>query len=140
MAIIRWMPAFDPAEDTDKFFEDFGFSKLARRSFAPELDVYDTKDSVVVETPLPGIDPKEVKISIENGVLSIEGKSEKKTEVDEKNYYRKEIRSGSFYRSVTLPVPVKDDQAEASYEKGVLKITLPKAEEAKPKAIQVKIK
>lgn len=140
MAIIRWMPTLEPFEDMDKIFDDFGFGKMARRAIVPELDIYDSKDAIVAETPLPGIDPKDVKISIENGVLSIEGKSEKKIEVDDKNYYRKEIRAGSFYRSVALPVPVKADQAEASYENGVLKVTVPKAEEAKPKAIQIKVK
>jgi HSP20 family protein len=106
----------------------------------PALDVYQTDDDVVVETQLPGVDPTNVNISIENDVLTIEGSFEKKREVDEKNYYRKEIRSGSFHRSVALPTSVNGDKAKATYDKGVLKVTVPKEERAKPKTVKVEVK
>ncbi len=130
------MPALD---EFDKFFEDWGgFSRLG--SFVPALDVYQTKDTVVVETPLAGIDPEKVNISIENDVLTIEGKVEQKSEVDEKNYYRKEVRYGSFHRSVALPTAVDGNKAKATYEKGMLKIEIPKEERAKPKTVKVEVK
>jgi len=81
-----------------------------------------------------------VNISIENDVLTISGETEEKKEVKKEDYYRKEIREGSFSRSVILPMNVKSSQAKASYEKGILKIILPKAEEAKPKKIAIKVK
>jgi HSP20 family protein len=95
---------------------------------------------VVVETQLPGIDPDKVEISVENDVLTVSGSTDEKKEVKREDYYRKEIREGSFSRSVILPMGVKAGEAEAKYDKGILKITLPKAEEAKPKKIAVKVK
>lgn len=137
MPIIKWRPMFDPFTDMDKFFEDM---PLAGQGFVPALDVYQDADNFIVETPLPGIDPAEVNISVENDVLTIEGSSEKKSEVDEKNYYRKEIRSGSFHRAVALPAAVNGEKANAEYKDGMLKITIPKEERAKPKQIKISSK
>ena len=132
MAIIKWNPYWP-----DWFDEDIRFpSEMV--SFTPAVDIYEDKDNVVVEAPLAGIDPAKVNIEIEDNVLKISGKSEKKTEVDEKNFYRKEIRAGSFHRAVALPKAVNGNKAEASYEKGILKITVPKKEEAKPKKVTIK--
>lgn len=124
--------------DNDRFFDEVGLQSLS--GFVPALDVYQTKDEVVVESQLPGLDPKDVNIAIENDVLTIEGKFEKKTEVDERDYYRKEIRSGGFHRSVALPTAVDGDKAKAVYEKGVLRIQIPKEERAKPKTVKVEVK
>lgn len=138
MAIIKWSPMLEPFDEIDKFFGDF--APAISKGFMPAVDVYQDKDNVIVESPLAGVDPKNIDISIENDVLSIKGDMEKKTEVDEKNYYRKEVKRGSFYRSVSLPTHVLGDNAKADYEKGVLKITIPKASESKPKTIKVNIK
>lgn len=130
--LIRWSPMWD----VDKFFsEDWGDV-----DFSPAIDVRQEGDSVVVETSLPGIDPDKIDISVENDVLTVSGHTEEKKEVKREDYYRKEIREGSFSRSVILPMGVKAGEAEAKYEKGILKITLPKAEEAKPKKIAIKAK
>jgi len=130
------LPAVD---DIDRWFDDWpGMRGLS--NFVPALDVYQTKDGVVVETPLAGMNPADINISVENDVLTVEGKSEHKSEVDDKNYYRQEVRSGSFHRSVALPAAVDGDRAKATYEKGVLKITIPKAERAKPKTVKVEVK
>ena len=132
MAIIKWNPYWP-----DWFDEDMRFpTQMA--SFTPAVDIYEDKDNVVVEAPLAGIDPAKVNIEIEDNVLKISGKSEKKTEVDEKNFYRKEIRSGSFYRVVALPKAVNGSKAVATFDKGILKITIPKKEEAKPKKVTIK--
>lgn len=139
MAIVRWTPMLPAFDEFDKFFEEWpGMNRLA--NFVPAIDVYQTKDDVVVEAPLAGIDPDKVNISIENDVLMIEGASEHQSEVDEKNYYRKEIRSGSFHRQVALPTSVNGDKARATYEKGILKIVIPKEERAKPKTVKVEVK
>ena len=130
MSLIKWSPFapfFDQA-DMDKFFED-NQAPLAMRgaqSLVPPIDMYETDEAVVVETPMPGIDPKRLDISIENGILSIKGTSERKTEVDDKNYYRKEVRYGSVFRQIALPNRVEADKTEAVYEQGVLKLTMPK--------------
>jgi len=132
--LINWSPI---TRDINKFFED-GMWEDA--DFTPAMDIYQDKDNVIVETPLAGIDPEKVDISIENDVLTISGSTEEKREVKREDYYRKEVREGSFCRSVILPMQVKADKAEASSEKGMLKIIIPKAEEAKPKKISVKVK
>jgi HSP20 family protein len=108
--------------------------------FTPAIDMYEDKDNIIVETQLGGINPENVDISIENNVLSIKGESEKKSEIDEKNYYRKEIRRGSFYRSISLPTKVNGDSAKAINEDGILKISIPKAPEVKPKTIKIENK
>ncbi|MFH0819519.1 MAG: Hsp20/alpha crystallin family protein [bacterium] len=137
MAIIRWRPGWPtPFEDWDKWLEEMAHSQIS--GFMPQVDVYQDKESIIIETPLAGIDPENVDIAVENDVLTISGKSEKKTEVDEKNYYRKEIRSGSFYRSVALPARVLADKATANFDKGMLKIILPKAPQIKSKTIKIK--
>lgn len=139
MSLIKWTPlSIDPFEDMENFMENFSFPSI--KSFVPAIDIYQDKDSVVVEAPLAGIDPNKVDISIENDILTIKGSMEKKNEVEEKNYYRKEIRSGSFYRSIALPAHVVGDKAEAVFDKGMLKITIPKEEKNKPKSIKVKVK
>lgn len=138
MSLIRWNPMLEPFGDLDRWFDNWPAGNVG--SYAPAVDVWEDENNVYVETPLPGIDAKKLNISIENDVLVIEGSSEKKTEVDEKNYYRKEIRYGSFHRAVALPTSVKGDSAKAEYNNGVLKIIVPKEERAKPKKVKVVVK
>lgn len=141
MALIKWSPFVDQFDDMDKMFgEMMPVWRQTSQSYVPAIDMYEDKDNVIVETQLAGIDPDKVDISIENDILSIKGESEKKSEVDEKNYYRKEIRRGSFYRSVQLPTHVLGDKASAIAEDGVLKISIPKAAEVKPKSIKIETK
>jgi HSP20 family protein len=138
-ALIKWTPFFEPFEEMEKALSEF--SPLVRgvqSGFVPAVDVYEDKDDVVVETQLAGIDPDKVSVSIENDVLCIKGESEKKSEVEDKNYYRKEIRRGSFYRSIPLPTHVDGDSATAVANDGVLKIRIPKAKQAKIKTIEIK--
>lgn len=130
MSLIRWSPMWDPFEEMEL---------MMGKAFVPAMDVYETKDAVIVETPLAGIDPNNVKVTVEKGVLTVSGESKKEHEVDEKNYYRKEVRSGSFYRQIFLPAPVKEDTVKAEFEDGVLKVTCPKTTPAAAKKIDVKI-
>ena len=88
--------------------------------------MYDTKDAVIVEMSLPGVDPKKIELSIENGLLTMKGSSERTTEVDEKDYYHKEIRSGTYVRQMTLPPSVREDSAKASYDNGILRVIFAK--------------
>ena len=135
--LIKWTPFLEPFEDMDKMFSDFSPMR-GMQGFVPAVDIYQDKNSVIVEAQLAGIEPEKVDISIENDVLIIKGESEKKSEVEDKNYYRKEIKSGSFYRSIPLPAHVNGDKASAEAKDGVLKIVVPKALETKPKTIKIK--
>lgn len=129
--LVHW----DPFHDLMRSWDD----DLISGSFAPAVDVYQDKDNVIVELDAPGIEADKIDISVENDVLTVCGSREEKKEVKKEDYYRKEVRSGSFSRSVILPMQVKGDAAEATFKKGVLKIVLPKAEEVKPKKIAVKL-
>ncbi len=136
MSIIRWSPAWDPFEE---MINNLPAMRGRSQVFAPAMDVYDKKDAVVVETSLAGVKPEEVEVSVENRILTVQGESKKEHEVDEKNYYRKEVRSGSFYRQVALPAAVKEDKVSAEFKNGVLTITCPKASAVKAKKINVKV-
>lgn len=132
--LIPWRPFLEPFEDFDRWFGD-----KAPIGFSPAVDIYEKGNDLIIEAPLAGIDPDKMDISVENDVLTVQGKMEKKSEVEDKNYYRREIRSGSFYRQVPLPSHVIGDKASAAYENGVLKISVPKAAEKKAKKIEVKV-
>ena len=139
MALIKWTPYSDPFEEFEKMLTEWpGYS--GRQSFVPAVDLYQDNDNVYAEMPLPGVNINEVDISITNDILTVEGSKEQKTEVDDKNYYRKEVKVGSFYRSVALPASVNGDKAEAEYKNGILKVTIPKEMKVKPKKITIKSK
>jgi len=138
MPLVKWSPFMEPFGDLDKVFEDLKKGSVA--GFAPAIDMYEKGNNVIVEAELPGIDPEKVDISVEDDVLTIKGKTEKKSEVEEKNYYRKEMQAGSFYRSVLLPAHVQGDKAEANFEEGVLKITIPKEKAKEAKKVKVTAK
>lgn len=137
MSLIRWSPFSDPFAEFDNLLP--ALRSRQAMSFLPELDVYQTDAEVVVEASLPGIDPKNVQVSIENNVLTVSGEQEAKTEVEEKNYYRREISRGSFHRAVVLPSSVDSAKAKASYHDGLLKIAIPIQEQAKPQQVKVEI-
>ena len=138
MSLIKWTPSWDPFDEMDKMMS--GLPNFQHNAFVPSLDIYQDQDNVVVETPLAGIKPEDVKISIANDVLTIEGHTEKKSEVEDKNYWRQEVRAGSFHRSVALPVSVNGDLAKAEYEDGLLKIIIPKQERTQVKTVKIDIK
>lgn len=141
MSIIKWTPFFPEFEDMEESMKSMLPSVRGNQlGFTPAIDMYEDKENIIVETQLGGINPENIDISIENNILSIKGESEKKSEIDEKNYYRKEIRRGSFYRTVSLPTKVDGDSAKAINEDGILKITIPKAPELKPKTIKIENK
>lgn len=130
--LMRWSPRWD----LERFFGE-GFGE--EFGLIPAMNVYQDKENVIAEMAIPGIDAEKINISIENDVLTVSGSVREKEEIKKEDYYRKEIREGSFSRSVILPMAVKADQAEANYKKGILKITMPKSEEAKPKKIEIKV-
>ena len=136
------MPIIPFSDMEDMMRQYSAMTPMNERGIIPPVDMYQTKDSLVVETPLAGVDPEKVEVTVENGVLTIRGSMEKKIEVEEKDYYRKEVRSGTVFRQVALPTRVLEGKAEASFENGLLKVRIPKAShiEFKPVKIQVKKK
>jgi HSP20 family protein len=102
--------------------------------------MYETDDDVVVKTAVPGIKSEEIDVSITGDVLTIKGETKAEEKVEKANYVRQERRYGAFSRSLSLPSTVVADKATAEFENGVLTLTLPKAEEVKPKTIPVKAK
>ena len=137
MSLIPW---HDPFEEVEQMMKDFHPSTLSGNPFIPSVNVYETDKAVVVETAVPGVDPNDVEVSIENDVLTIKGQTKKSSELDEKDFYRKEIREGSFFRRVIMPAPVQGDKAEAEFKNGLLKVTAPKTSVEKGKAIKIAIK
>lgn len=138
MDIVKW----SPFRDVDKFFEEdfFPVFPAMSKTTRPSLDVYQTKDNVVAEIALAGVDPRDVKVTVENDILTVKGEKKEEKETKEKDYYCKEIRSGSFMRSVSLPVHVEGDKAKAESEDGILKITVPKVEKKIVKEIPIEVK
>lgn len=124
----------NPFEEAERGLMDLS------KGFIPAVDVYEKGNDVIVETPLAGVDPKDVEITVEGGVLTVRGKTEHRKEVDEKDYLYKEVRYGAFQRKIALPAPVLGEKAEATSEHGLLRITIPKAEDGGKKAIKVEVK
>jgi len=110
------------------------------RDWTPAVDVVENNDSYVLKAELPGMNKDEVKITLENNVLTIRGEKRNESEKKENNYHRVERSYGMFERSFTIPGSIKTNDIDAQYKDGVLTLTLPKAEEAKPKQIDVKVK
>lgn len=107
--------------------------------WVPALDVFEDEDKVCVQLEVPGMKKEDFDIALQDEVLTVSGERKADTEHREGESFRSERIFGSFSRSITLPSPVKDDQVTASYQDGILTVTLPKAEEAKPKKIQVSL-
>jgi HSP20 family protein len=105
----------------------------------PVVDVYEEKDDVVVKAEIPGLSKEDIEVTLTESSLTIQGEKKKEEEIKEKNYYCSERSSGSFARRLELPVEVKTDQAKASFKDGILKIRLPKTDEAKKRRVKVKI-
>jgi HSP20 family protein len=145
MAIMRWDPfrELDTLQDRmNRMFDESLFRLRPTRGealWSPSVDIYEDNNHIVVRAELPDMNEKDVDVSIENNMLTLKG--EKKLEREEKkdNYHLIESSWGSFSRSFNLPSTVDADKAEAKFEKGVLRISLPKKEEAKPKQIKVKV-
>lgn len=138
MDIIKWTPF----RDIDKIFDDEDFFPVIpalSRKMKPSMNVYREKDNVIAEVALAGMDPKNVEVGIENDVLTVKGAAKEEKETKEKNYYFKEIRSGSFARSVSLSTHVKASEAKAEFKDGMLRIIVPIDEKKEIKKIPIDI-
>lgn len=137
MALIKWRPFADIDEIFEREFIPIRWPKVGWDLAA---DVYEEKGNIVAKLNLPGMDPDKIDISIEGDILRVSGSREEEKESKDKNYYSKEIRRGSFERTISLPGPVKVDDVEAEYKDGVLTITMPKKEGESVKKIKVRAK
>jgi HSP20 family protein len=145
-SLIRW----DPLRDTlslrgamDRLFEDSFVNPMTSwiapaNAAAMALDVYETKDQVVVKAALPGVKPEETEVTITGDTLTIRGETKEEKEIKEENYLRKERSYGAYSRSVTLPTGLVPDKAEATFENGILTLKIPKSEQSKPRSIKIK--
>lgn len=144
--LIRWEPAREMMtlrEAMDRLFDDAFTRPLSLASSGwsvPAVDMYQTDNEVVVKAALPGIKADEVQINVTGEVLTLKGETKQESETKEKAYHIREQRWGTFERSLILPTEVVADKAKADFENGILTITLPKAEEVKPKSISIKTK
>ena len=143
--LIRWEPAREMMtlrEAMDHLFDDAFTRPLSLRDAwtVPAIDMYQTDDEIVVKAALPGIKAEEVQINITGEVLTLKGEMKQEEDIKEKAWHIHEQRYGSFERSVALPTDVVADKAKAEFENGILTITLPKAEDVKPRTITVKAK
>ena len=143
--LIRWEPAREMMtlrEAMDHLFDDAFTRPLSLRDgwSVPAIDMYQTDDEIVVKASLPGVKADEVQINISGEVLTLKGETKHEEEKKDKAWHIREQRWGAFERSVVLPTDVVADKAKADFENGILTITLPKAEEVKPKVISIKAK
>ncbi len=136
---FREMRAF--SEEMDRLFNE-GLTRRgilpAKGSVVPAIDVSQDDKKVTVEMALAGFDPEDIDISVSDDALTISGKSKREKEVSKKNYYYKEIQSGSFSRSIALPTAIKSNKVKAEFDNGILKVELPKQEPKKIEVVRVK--
>jgi HSP20 family protein len=145
--IARWDPfrEFSTLQDRMNrlFRESYGpegrDESLTTSQFAPPVDVYEDEHNVVLKVEVPGIDEKDIDVRVENNVLTVHGERKVEKEEKEENFRRIERQYGSFTRTFTLPSTVDAERIQADYDKGILKIVLPKKAEAKPKQIKVNV-
>ncbi len=152
--LIRWnrptMPAWPTfgrltnlRDEIDRLFES-PLAELARTSqlfsgWTPPIDVYEDKDNLYVKLELPGMKKEDIELSLHDGSLSISGERKSENKYEGADMHRSERFFGRFQRTVSLPTPVATDKVKAQYKEGILSVTLPKTEEAKPKQIEVNV-
>lgn len=156
MSLIRWNPTreltnwasdlWNMQREMNRLFDNFfrggvqDDGSFGLSSWMPAVDIAEHDNEFVVKVELPGVSKDDVKVTLESNILTIRGEKKQDRETKNENYHRLERTYGSFQRSFTLPSSVRNDKIEAVYKDGILTITLPKAEEAKPKLIDVKVK
>jgi HSP20 family protein len=147
MAIVRWEPFRDlvtAQRDFDRLFREAfspasGEGEVSTRPWAPPVDIYEDGDRLVLKAEVPGINPEDVEVRVEDNTLYLKGERKFNREIKEQNYHRVERTYGTFARSFSLPNTIDADKVTAGYQDGVLTLTLPKKEEAKPKTIKINV-
>ena len=148
MALIRWDPFREMSslqERMNRLMSDyrtrspFGEEEMAQGAWIPAVDIYETKESIVLNVELPGVTKDDISLEVKDSTLTIKGEKKLEKNVKEENFHRMERTYGSFTRAFTLPSTVQQDKVKAKFRDGILEIMLPKEEEAKPKQIKVDV-
>ena len=148
MSLVRWFPRRNGLQSValetefDRLFSDFFTPSPSGKQWnalTPAVDVEETADAYVFRADLPGMTSKDVKVTVHNDTLTLRGERKREEQKTEGSLHRVERAYGSFERSFTLGLPVRADQVKASYKDGVLEVHVPKADEAKPRDIEVQI-
>ncbi len=145
MNIMRWTPFRDLVTEREKMnciFEEAFTSRgeekdMVANTWTPSVDIHENENELVLSAEVPGIEDKDIEIKLENNTLSFQGERKIEKETKEENYHRIERSYGTFYRSFTLPTNVNQDNIKAEYDNGVLRISMPKKPELKPKKVKV---
>jgi len=122
----------------ERFFADVAGPAREHATVAPRIDVRESEAEVVVEADLPGVEEKDIEVSLHDGVLTLRAERQDSSEAKDEGWHRRERIHRSFQRAVPLPVAVDSEKVQASYKAGVLRVTLPKAAEARPRKIEVR--
>ena len=140
MTLVRFNPFEDIHHHLDRWVGTFaGEKENVDRSWVPAVDIFERGEETVVRAELPDVRKEDLDLKVENNVLTLRGEKRRDETVEQENYHRSERHYGSFTRSFKLPSTVDTSRIQARYENGVLEIVVPKAEEAKPKQIEVKV-
>lgn len=148
MALMRWEPTpfkgiLDLKKEMDRIFESFFGERFPafkeEFEFTPSVEVSETDNEVIVKATVPGVDKKDLNITLTEDSITIKGEIKKEKEEKKKNYYRQEISYGAFSRTIPLPVEVNTDGAKATLKDGILEVVLPKSEKAKVKEVKVNV-
>ncbi len=145
MAIIRWDPFRDMVslrERMNRAFDDVFANRgedkdLTPSTWAPAVDIYETENELVLSAEVPGIAEKDIEIRVEDNTLQLRGERKFEKETKEENYHRIERSYGSFYRAFTLPNSIDSESIKAEHENGVLRVTMPKRQELKPRTVKI---
>ncbi len=124
----------------NRIFAEKPTASIFNEDWVPAVDISETKNNFIVKAELPGLDAKDVTVSLSGDLLTIKGKKTNEEEEKDEHHHYVERYSGSFQRSFQLPASVKNDKVEAAFDKGVLKVTIPKVEEAEKQEIEIKVK
>ncbi len=152
-ALMRWdVPRWDPfremEEISDRFNRIFGRAPVRRNGgqealtvtdWVPTVDIAEDDKEYLIKAEIPEVDRKDVKVTIQDGVLTLQGERKQEKEENNKKFHRVERSYGSFVRSFTLPEDVAEDKLRAEFKEGILQVHLPKAERPKPKAVEIKV-
>lgn len=145
MTVVRWRPfremnglQREMNRMFDSFFRDAEEESATEASWYPSLDIKETSDKVQVSAELPGMQKEDIKVSIRDNILHLSGEKKREEEEKDANFHRVERFYGVFSRSVNLPAPVEISKVEAFFKDGVLRLILPKAEQEKPRQIEIK--
>lgn len=141
MTLVRWQPRrfVDFRNGIDRIFEELWDGPSAPSAWRPAMDVSETENEIVVHADLPGLSKDQVKVNLENNLLTVRGEKQHVSDREDTRHHRSERSYGTFTRALRLPSDVETGKISASYKDGVLTLTLPKSEAAKPKEIEVKV-